>query len=155
MTYTEHYSNWPKQYYLISIEKNGPEAKCELASLGRLYKPKPGNPDYVDIKHAFQRNQQNAFCNDWLKCAKDTELPNLSSLKIGHRTHHPHENAKEDGWMGEWIEIVFSNKTKLHCDLLHENGRPYGMIKDKKVEFKKYCELRELTIDDLYLFDTC
>ena len=68
--------------YLISIDEYGETKECDIKSMGRLQRPDPDDP--TEVKHAFQRNQKNVFCNKWLKtCGGDQELPNLSSLKIG------------------------------------------------------------------------
>ena len=40
-----------------------------------------------------------------------------------------------DGWMGD-IDVIFTNKTKLHCDTSR-----YGMIEEAKVEITDYCKL--------------
>ena len=40
-----------------------------------------------------------------------------------------------DGWMGD-IDVIFTNKTKLHCDTSR-----YGMIEEGKVEITDYCKL--------------
>ena len=44
--------------------------------------------------------------------------------------------GKEDGWQGDYIEVIFDNKTKLHCDL-----SSYGMIQKGKVHIEKNCNL--------------
>ena len=48
--------------------------------------------------------------------------------------------------MGEYIEVVFTNKTKLHCDLLNDFGNKYGIIDENEVDFRDHCYLKKFDV---------
>lgn len=52
------------------------------------------------------------------------------------------ESTRSQGWHAEYIEIVFDNKTSLHCDF--EENKYF--ITGNKMDIKKNCTLKQTTI---------
>ena len=74
------------------------------------------------------------------------ELSQCYRWKLGHLRYFTIKNyvkvvkgsvnvPEPDGWMGD-IDVIFNNKTKLHCD-----SSRYGMIGEDKVDIVDYCKL--------------
>ena len=71
---------------------------------------------------------------------KNLQMKNLKIYTILKQIFFPNKgpNGKKDGWGGDYIEVIFDNKTKLHCDL-----STYGIIEARTVHIEKKCNLME------------